>query len=86
MRIALGVAGVDRCNLDGSTRLGAREVLADLERPFELGELAADGGDTHVLDSEADPGMHRINSPGPSGYGSRGVGGAHWFLRLMTEA
>ncbi len=42
MPIASGVAGVERGNLDGSLRVGASEILVDLERAFKLGELAAD--------------------------------------------
>src|ERR671919_496914 len=75
MVISVGLAGVDRGDLDGAIGPRCRQVLADLERAFELLELAADGGDPQVLDGKANAGMNRVDDPGSGGY--QGDAGRH---------
>src|SRR5664279_143944 len=82
MLVALGLVGVDRLGLDGPVRLGGREVRADLQRSLELGELAAHGGDAHVLDGEADLGVPRVDGPG-AGRDQGGCGSAHGVSFLV---
>lgn len=48
MRVPLLIVGGDRGDGDGPARAGACEILADRERPLELGELAADGDDAYL--------------------------------------
>ena len=43
--VPAGLTGVDRRGLDLAVGLGAREVVADVQRALELGELAAHGGE-----------------------------------------
>ena len=72
--VALRLVGVDRLGLDRAVDLGAGQVLADLERALELGELTADGGDAHVLDGEADLRVRRVDAPRAGGDHGGGCG------------
>src|SRR5437763_7590459 len=74
MLIALWLIGIERVDADPPVRPRGRQILANLDEPVELGEDAADGGETHVLDGEADVGMRRIDRPGAGRYrGRRGM-------------
>src|SRR5581483_3767216 len=86
--VALGLVGVDRLGLDRAVDLGGREVFADLEGAREVGELAAYGGDAHVLDAEADRRVRAVDGPGAGrDQGRKGGCGAHqglpWFERSL---
>ena len=77
--VACGLVRVDRGDLDGAVGPGGGQVLADLQRAGEVCELAADVGDAHVLDGEADLRVRRIDVPGAGGderCGGGGHGGA----------
>src|SRR5665213_325158 len=62
--VALGVAGVDRVELDRRGYRRVRGVLASHNLAFELREAATDLRHDHVPDNEADIGVDRVDGPG----------------------
>jgi len=54
MLIAPWLIGIERVDADRPVRPRGREILANLDEAIELGEDAADGGETHVLAGKAD--------------------------------
>jgi hypothetical protein len=57
--VAVGLAGVDRGHVHGPFE--DRGITAGVDLALERAELAADGGDAHVADFEADVGVGRID-------------------------
>ena len=60
--VAVGVAGVDGGDVDGAREDGG--VTAGVDRALERAEAAADGGDAHVPDLEADVGVAGVDGVG----------------------
>ena len=61
--VAPGFAGLDRGDLDRAVRSAVGQIRLQLERPLELGELAAHICDAHVLDRELDGRVPGIDDP-----------------------
>src|SRR4051812_37225894 len=77
-----------KATLEGAAALRRGEVVADLQHAFEVLELATDGGDAHVLDSEADLGVRRVDGPGADGNSGGGgdEGGHEEFFRVVAQS
>jgi hypothetical protein len=73
MRIAVLVTGVDAGHLDGAGEHGG--IAGGVNRALESTESAPHGGDSHVLDLEADAGMAGINGVSAAGDLGGGDGG-----------
>ena len=85
MAVSALLARVDGGDFHGAVNLGFGDVVADLERALEVGELATHGGDTHVLDGEASRGVLGIDGPRAGRYdgGNRGDG-CHWVSSMSV--